>query len=68
MLASMKLSATGHGEDPYRYFEGFPATIRGAFPSSLVVTAIAGYYNTHPLVVNQTIASLFAHLTPKTHT
>jgi hypothetical protein len=21
MLASMKLSATGHGEDPYRYFE-----------------------------------------------
>jgi hypothetical protein len=62
MLASMKLSATGHGEDPYRYFEGFLATIQD-FP--LVVTAIAGYYNTHPLVANQTIASLFAYLTPQ---
>ncbi len=31
MLASMKLSTTGHGEDPYRYFEWFLATIK-AFP------------------------------------
>jgi hypothetical protein len=68
MLASMKLSTTGgHGEDPYRYFESFLATVQG-FP--LVVTAIAGYYNTHPLVVNQTIASLFAydqHATRRRH-
>jgi hypothetical protein len=62
MLASMKLSATGHGEDPCRYFEGFLATIQG-FP--LIVTAIAGYYNTHPLVANKTIATLFAYLTPQ---
>ena len=62
MLASMKLSNTGHGEDPYRYFEWFLATIQG-FP--LVVTAIAGYYQTHPLVANQTIVSLFAYLTPQ---
>ena len=58
----MKLSATGHGEDPCRYFEGFLATIQG-FP--LIVTAIAGYYNTHPLVANKTIATLFAYLTPR---
>jgi hypothetical protein len=62
MLASMKLSATGHGEGPYRYFEGFLATIQ-SFP--IVVTAIADYYNTHPLVANQTMASLFAYLTPQ---
>jgi hypothetical protein len=31
MLASMKLLATGHGKDPYRYFELFLATIK-SFP------------------------------------
>jgi hypothetical protein len=40
MLASMKLSATGHGEDPYRYFEWFLATIK-AFP--LIATTMVGY-------------------------
>ena len=62
MLASMKLSATGHGEDPYRYFEWFLATIK-AFP--LIATTMVGFYGTHPLVAQQTITNLFAYLTPQ---
>ena len=62
MLASMKLSATGHGEDPYRYFEWFLATIKG-FP--LISTTMVGFYALHPLVAQQTITNLFAFLTPQ---
>ena len=62
MLASMKLSATGHGEDPYRYFEWFLATIKG-FP--LISTTMVGFYAMHPLVAQQTITNLFAFLTPQ---
>ena len=62
MLASMKLSATGHGEDPYRYFEWFLATIKG-FP--LISTTMVGFYALHPLVAHQTITNLFAFLTPQ---
>jgi hypothetical protein len=43
MLASMKLSATGHGEDAYRYFEWFLATIK-AFPL-IATTMVATWGN-----------------------
>jgi hypothetical protein len=61
MLASMKLSATGHGGDPYRYFEWFLATIK-SFP--LIATTMVGFYEQYPLVNQQSIANLFAYLTP----
>ncbi len=63
MLASMKLSATGHGEDPYRYFEWFLATIK-ALPL-IATTTMVRFYGAHPLVAQQTIANLFANLAPQ---
>ncbi len=41
VLASLKLSATGHGEDPYRYFELVLESIKG-FP--LISTTLDGFY------------------------
>jgi hypothetical protein len=61
-LAALKLSETGHGEDAYRYFEWFKATVKG-FP--LIATTMAGYYAQHPLVAQQNIATMFAYLTPQ---
>jgi hypothetical protein len=54
MLASMKLSATGHGEDPYRYwyFEWFLATIK-SFP--LIANTMVGFYGQYPLFNQQSI-------------
>jgi hypothetical protein len=61
-LASLKLSATGHGEDAYRYFEWFKETVKG-FP--LIATTMVGYYAVQPLVAQQNIATLFAYLAPQ---
>ncbi len=41
VLASLKLTATGHGEDSYCYFELFLETIKG-FP--LISTTLDGFY------------------------
>ncbi len=40
-LASTKLSDTGHGEDPYRYFEWFKETVKG-FPLIATVGKLGG--------------------------
>jgi hypothetical protein len=40
MLATIKLSATGHGDDAYRSFEEFLETIAG-FP--LIKATLTGY-------------------------
>ncbi len=52
VLASLKFSATGHGEDNYRYFELFLETIKG-FP--LISTTLDGFYQRYPTVPQQTI-------------
>jgi hypothetical protein len=45
MLATIKLSATGHGDDTYRSFEQFLETIAG-FP--LIKAKLTGYYTLRP--------------------
>ncbi len=47
VLASLKLSATGHGEDPYRYFDLFLESIKG-FPH--ISTTLDGFYQRYPTV------------------
>jgi hypothetical protein len=59
MLATIKLSATGHGDDSYRSSEQFLETIAG-FP--LIKATLAGYYITYPTIDRQTIAILFAYI------
>ncbi len=63
VLASLKISATGHGEDSYsyRYFEMFLETIKG-FP--LISTTLDGFYQRYPTVPQQTIITLFGYLEP----
>jgi hypothetical protein len=61
MLATIKLSATGHGDDTYRSFEQFLETIAG-FP--LIKATLTGYYTMYPTVDRQTITTLFAYLKP----
>ncbi len=61
-LAALKLSETGHGDDAYRYFEWFKASVQG-FP--LIATTMVGYYAQQPLVAQQNIGTLFAYLTPQ---
>ena len=61
VLASLKLSATGHGEDPYRYFELFLESIKG-FP--LISSTLDGFYQRHPTVPQQSITTLFGYLEP----
>jgi hypothetical protein len=46
--ASLKLSATGHGEDPYRYFSNFLESIKG-FP--LISTTLDAFYQQRYLTV-----------------
>jgi hypothetical protein len=59
MLTTIKLSATGHGDDTYRSFEQILETISG-FP--LFKVALTGYYTLYPTVDRQTITTLFAYL------
>jgi hypothetical protein len=61
VLASLKLSATGHGEDPYRYFELFLESIKG-FP--LISTTLDGFYQRYRTVPQQNITTLFGYLEP----
>jgi hypothetical protein len=61
VLASLKLSATGHGEDPYRYFEIVLEPIKG-FP--LISTTLDGFYQRYPTVPQQSITTLFGYLEP----
>jgi hypothetical protein len=61
VLASLKLMATGHGEDSYRYFELFLEAIKGFL---LISTTLDGFYQRYPTVPQQTITTLFGHLEP----
>jgi hypothetical protein len=62
VLAFLKLTATGHGGDSYRYFELFLETIIKGFP--LISTNLDGFYQRHPTVPQQTITTLFGYLKP----
>jgi hypothetical protein len=59
VLASINLSATGHGEDTYRYFELFLKSIKG-FP--LISSTLDGFYQRYPTVPQQSITTLFGYL------
>jgi hypothetical protein len=61
VLAFLKLSATGHVEDPYRYFELFLETIKGL---PLISTTLDGFYQRYPTVPQQNITTLFGYLEP----
>jgi hypothetical protein len=61
MLATTKLSATGHGDDAYCFFKQFLEIIAG-FP--LIKATLTEYYTLHPTVDRQTITTLFAYLKP----
>jgi hypothetical protein len=62
MLETIKLSATGHGDDTYRSFEQFLETNIAGFP--LIKATLTGYYTMYPTVDRQTITTLFAYLKP----
>ncbi len=62
VLASLKLTATGHGEDSYRCFELFLETLKG-FPL-FISTTLDGFYQRYPTVPQQTITTLFGYLEP----
>jgi hypothetical protein len=59
MLASKTLTATGHGKNPYEYFETFLKTVRG-FP--VVAQTLSTFYVAHPAIAQHTIATLLPHL------
>ncbi len=61
MPATIKLSATGHGDDTYRSFEQFLENIAGFL---LIKATLTGYYTLYPTVDRQTIATWFAYLKP----
>jgi hypothetical protein len=61
MLASIKLTASGHGENPYRYFEMFLEPVKG-FP--VLRQKLPGFFTAYPTVNQRTIMVLFAFLRP----
>ena len=61
MLASIKLTASGHGENPYRYYEMFLESVKG-FP--VLRQQLSGFFTAYPTVNLQTITVLFAFLRP----
>jgi hypothetical protein len=61
IFASIKLTASGHGGNPYRYFEMFLESVKG-FP--LLRQQLPGFFTAYPTVNQQTITVLFAFLRP----
>ena len=61
MLASVKLTASGHGENPYRYFEMFLESVKG-FP--VLRQQLPGFFTMYPTVNQQNVTVLFAFLRP----
>ena len=65
LLASQRLTRTGQGETAYKYFTMFLETVT-SFPS--IAMCLTTYYTTHPLIVNQSVTTLFPYLeTMKDH-
>jgi hypothetical protein len=65
LLASQRLTRTGQGETAYKYFKMFLETV-SSFPS--IAMCLTTYYTAHPLIVNQSVTTLFPYLeTMKDH-
>jgi len=65
LLASQRLTRSGQGETAYKYFKMFLETVVG-FPS--IGMCLTTYYTAHPVIVNQSVATLFPYLeTMKDH-
>ncbi len=65
LLASQRLTRSGQGETAYKYFKMFLETV-ASFPS--IGMCLTTYYTAHPLIANQSVASLFPYLeTMKDH-
>ena len=65
LLASQRLTRSGQGETAYKYFKMFLETVT-SFPS--IGMCLTTYYTAHPLIVNQSVATLFPYLeTMKDH-
>jgi hypothetical protein len=61
MLASIKLTASGHGGNPYRYFEMFLQSVKGFL---VLRQHLPGFFTAYPMVNQQTITVLLAFLRP----
>ena len=59
LLASQRLTRSGQGETPFKYFEMFLDTLKG-FP--LVLHSMTPYYAANPGIRTQTLATLFPFL------
>jgi hypothetical protein len=65
LLASQRLTRSGQGEMAYKYFKMFLETV-ASFPS--IGMCLSTYYTAHPVIVNQSVATLFSYLeTMKDH-
>ena len=65
LLANQRLTRSGQGETAYKYFKMFLETVT-SFPS--IGMCLTTYYTAHPLIVNQSVATLFPYLeTMKDH-
>ena len=61
MMASIELTASGHGGNPYRYFEMFLDSVKG-FP--VLRQQLPGFFTMYPTVNQQNVTVLFAFLRP----
>ena len=59
LLASQRLTRSGQGETDFSYFKAFLETVSG-FPS--IALAMPGYYVTYPVILQQSLATLFPYL------
>jgi hypothetical protein len=59
LLAYQRLTRSGQGETPFKYFEMFLETVKG-FP--LVLHCMTPYYATNPGIRAQSLATLFPFL------
>ena len=59
LLASQRLTRSGQGETDFSYFKAFLETVSG-FPS--IALAMPGYYLTYPVILQQSLATLFPYL------
>jgi hypothetical protein len=59
LLASQRLTRSGQGETPFKYFEMFLETVKG---SPLVLHCMTPYYAANPGIRTQSLATLFPFL------
>jgi hypothetical protein len=60
LLASQRLTRSGQGDTAYNYIKWFLESVSG-FPS-IEMCLTTYYYSAYPVIVNQSLATLFPHL------